>query len=132
MQNITSAGELKTAIQQLEVEQAASEKLLKDQFYHAFESLKPANLIKGTIKDIATSPYLIDNLVGTAIGIATGYLSKKIFVRSSTSIARKLIGAALQFGVANAVTPTPGTVKSIGRFVLKRIHRKKRLDSKKV
>jgi len=48
--------------------------------------LKPVNLLKSTLKDITSSPYLIDNILGTTIDLATGYLSKKLVVRASGNI----------------------------------------------
>ena len=86
MENITSKNSLKNAIQLLEVEQAIQGQLLKEQFYLTCESLKPVNLIKSTLKDIVLSPNLIDRILGNAIGLATGYLSKKIFIGTSGNI----------------------------------------------
>jgi hypothetical protein len=54
MQNITSIAELKNAIQLLEVKQADKGQLLKEQFFLTFESLKPANLLRSTVNDIAS------------------------------------------------------------------------------
>ncbi len=125
MQNINSVAGLKNAIQLLEVEQAINGQLLKEQFYLTYESLKPVNLLKGTLKDITSSPYLIENILGTAIGLATGYLSKKIVVGASGNIIRKLFGSVLQLGVTNAVAQHPDGIKSIGQFIFQHIFRKK-------
>ena len=95
MEKITSATGLKNAILSLETDQAIQGQLLKEQFHFAYESIKPVNLIKSTLKDVASSPYLIDNILGTAIGLATGYLSKKIFIGSSGNLFRKLLGSSI-------------------------------------
>ena len=95
MQNITSVAELKNAIQLLEVEQNLKGKILKEQFYLVYENFKPVNLLTGTLKDIVKSPYLIDNILGTAMGLATGYLSNKTIVSTSGNLVRKLIGSIL-------------------------------------
>ena len=63
MQKITPTDELKNAIQLLEVEQAAKWQLLKEQFHLSFESLKPLNIFKSTLNEVASSPYLIDNII---------------------------------------------------------------------
>ena len=131
MQNITSAAGLKNAIQLLEAEQAVKGQLLKEQFYLTYESLKPVNLLKSTLNDIASSPYLIDNILGTAMGLATGYLSKKIFIGASGNIFRKLFGSILQFGVTNVVAQHPDTIKSFGQFIFQHIFRKKEMNSEK-
>ena len=70
MQIITSTSDLKNAIQLLEVEQADKGQLLKEQFYLVYDSFQPARLINGTLSQIVSSPYLIDNILGTAIGLA--------------------------------------------------------------
>lgn len=131
MQNITSVAELKNSILLLEDEQAVKGQLLKEQFLITYESLKPLNLLRNTLKEISTSPYLIDNILGTATGLATGYLSKKVFIGASANIIRKLIGSVLQFGVTTAVAQHPDTIKSLGQFILQHIFRKKEKNSEK-
>lgn len=127
MENITSIAELKKAIQLLEMEQAITRQLLIDQFLLTYESLKPVNILKNTLKDISSSPYLIENIIGTALGLGTGYLSKKIIVGASGNIIRKIFGSVLQFGVTNLVAKHPDAIKSIGQFMYQHvIHRKDR------
>ena len=132
MQNITSSVSLKDAIQLLEVEQGIKAQLLKDQFYLTFESLKPVNLLKNTLHDISSSPYLIDNILGTALGIASGFLTNKIFIGRSGNIIRNLLGSVLQFGVTNVVAQHPETIKSLGEVIMQFILRKKGVNSKKL
>ena len=95
MQNINSAAQMKLAIQQLELKHAIQGHLLKKEVFLTFESMKPTNIIKNTLSDIASSPYLIDNVLGTTMAVVTGYLSKKIAVGSSDSPFRKAIGCLL-------------------------------------
>jgi len=83
MQKIASIAGLKNAIQLLEVEQADKGQLLKEQLFLTYESLKPVNLLRSTVNDIASSTYLIDNILGAAIGLVSGFLSKKIFIGAS-------------------------------------------------
>jgi len=127
MLNISSISELKNAIQLLEDEQTSKELLLKKQLLHTYESLKPVNLLKNTIKEVASSPYLIDNVIGTAIGLASGYLTKKIVVNASGNMFRKLIGSVLQFGVTNLVAQNPETIKSFGKYLFQLILSKKEM-----
>jgi hypothetical protein len=129
MQNITSTAGLKNAIQLLEVEQAIKGQLLKEQFSIAYDSFKPVNLLKGALKDITTSPFLIDNILGTTMGLATGSLSKKIFIGTSGNIFRKLIGSILQFGVTNFVAKHPDAIKSFGQVIFQYFLRKKEKNS---
>jgi len=125
MENITSAAGLKNAIQLLEVEQADKGQLLKAQFYLTYESLKPVNLLRSTLNDVASSPYLIDNIIGTALGLTSGFLSKKIFIGASGNKFRKLIGYVLQFGVTNFVAQHHDTIKSFSQAFFQFFVRKK-------
>jgi hypothetical protein len=131
VQNITSTAELKNAIQLLEVEQGIKGQLLKEQFYITYESLKPVNLLKSTLNDIASSPYLKDNILNTFLGLATGYITKKIFIGASGNKFRKLIGSILQFGVVNFVSQHPEAIKSFGQLIFQHFLHKKETNSKK-
>jgi hypothetical protein len=126
MQNIASSEDLKDAIQLLEVDQGIKGQLLKEQLYITYESLKPVNLIKQTLKEISSSPYLIDNISGSVMGLLSGFLSKKIFVGASGNLFRKLIGSILQFGVTNVVAQNSDIIKSAGQVLLQHLFRKKK------
>jgi len=125
MQNINYTVELKKSIEIVEVDQNLSRYLLKEQFITTYESLKPVNLLKNTLNEVISSPDLMDNLLGTLVGLSTGYLSRKIVVGASGNVFRKLIGSVLQFGVTNIIAQHPDTIKSVGQFVIERIFRKK-------
>ena len=127
MENITCAIALKNAISQLEVEQAIDGQLLKEQFCVTYESLKPINILRNTLYEITSSPHLVDSILGTAAGLASGYLSRKIvMIGASGNLVRRLFGSILQLGVTNVVTEHPDSIKSIGQFIFQRIIRKKR------
>ena len=132
MQNITSAIALKNRIQLLEIEQNAMGQLLRDQFYLTYEGLRPVNLLKSALNDISSSPFLIDNILSSAMGIASGFLTNKIFVGRSGSIIRSLLGSILQFGVTNVVAQHPETIKSLGQVIMQYFLRKKRTNSQKL
>lgn len=125
MQNIKSSVELKNAIQLLEIDRSIKEQLLKDQFHVIYESVRPINIIKNTIKDITSSPSLSENLLGSIIGLATGYVSKKIVIGSSGNIFKKLLGSVIQFGVTNTVANHSDTIKIISQSIVKHFFRKK-------
>jgi hypothetical protein len=131
MQNITSSAGLKEAIRLLEVEQAANGKLLKEQFISTYESFKPASLLRSTLHDITSSPNLVENLLGTALGLGAGYLSRSILPGVTAMRLGKLIGPVLQLGVTNFVSKQSGNIRSLGEVMLLRIFRKKRLETRK-
>ena len=125
MEKITCAAELKIAIQTLEFQRDVQGELLKEQFLVTFESLKPANMIKTTLHEITSSPYLIDNMLGAITGIVSGYISKKIAVGTSHSVIRKVMGSVLQFSITNLVAQHPDILKLAGNFLIKKIFQKK-------
>ena len=128
MKNRSSTAELQNAIQLLEAEQAVKLKLMKDHFHLAYESLRPVNLIEGTLKDIASSPYLMDNIWGTAMGLATGYLSKKVVVGMSGSKLRRFFGAIMQLGITNLVAQNPTAIKNVSKYIYQHIFHKKEIN----
>jgi hypothetical protein len=117
MENTSSRAELKDLIQLLELQQAIEGELLKEQFYLTYDSLKPVNLLKSTISEAVSFPILFNNILGTAVGLATGYVSKKIIVGTSGNLFRKLLGFAAQLGVTNTVAQHPGAIRSTGQFI---------------
>jgi len=128
MQHKTSIAGLKDAIQLLEAEQDANGQLLKEQFYIIVKGLRPANFLMKTLGKLTSSPYLIENILGTSIGLASGFLTKRIVVSTSGNILRKLLGSVLQFGVTNIVARHPGTIKLFGKLILRSIFRKKNVN----
>jgi hypothetical protein len=129
-QTISSTAGLKESILLLETEQSIKGQILKDQLFITYESLKPGNLLKYTLKEISSTPNLIDNIAGTAMGLVGGYLSKKIIVGTSGNIIRKLIGSLLQFGITNVVAQNSAGIKSFGLTLLQHFIHRKELNSK--
>jgi len=74
---ITTANELDAAILQLEQRRMTEEQALITQFNITYHSLQPINLIKGAIADIAGSEEIRDKVINAAVGVGTGFLTKK-------------------------------------------------------
>jgi hypothetical protein len=70
------------------------------------------------------------NFISTTLGLAGGYLSKKIVVGASHNIFRKLFGSLLEFGITNVVAQHPDSIKSAGQFIFN-MFRKKEMNSEK-
>ena len=119
MEKINSEASLKAAILQLEIMQTEEGKMLKEQFHQAYESIKPINLIKSTFHQLAASEDIKDNIINTSVGLAAGYLAEKLVEGMTSGPFKKLLGAAVMFGVTNVVAKNPETVKSLGKGVLK-------------
>ena len=113
MENISTTAELKEAIQLLEMEKSLHLQEMREKFSLTWESLKPANLIKNTLKDIGSSPYLFNNIFNVSLGLVAGYLSRRaLFLGRSGRKSGKLLGLILQLGVTNLVVHAPKAIKS--------------------
>jgi hypothetical protein len=87
----------------LQAKKAGEWEELKNQFEVTKESLRPMNLVKGAFHDITSSPDFKTNIVGNVVGLASGYLSKKILFGGTHNPLKKIAGAVLQFAVSNFV-----------------------------
>lgn len=130
MRNITSVDELKNAIQFLEAEQIAKGQLLKEQAILIYESLKPINFFRNTLRDIFSIPDMTENISGNTIGAAS-FLIDKLFVGKSGNIFRKIIGSLLQFGLSNVITRNSDFIRSFGQVIIQQLFRKKKDESQK-
>lgn len=129
MENITTTEELKNAIELLEFEQTYKWQIVKKQLLVVHEGLKPLNLIKSTISEATSSPYLMENILGAAAGLASGYVSRKIVIGRSANVIRKLIGSAIQFGVTNVVASHADSIKTFGQNIFQYFRRKKEINA---
>lgn len=126
MEAITTSIELKNAILLLEFDQQIREQQLKEQVFLTIESLKPVNLIKSTLHEVVSSPYLIDNILGVAMGLTSGYITKKIAMGKSVSVIRKILGTLLEFGITNVVAQNTDSIKTFGQSIYQYFLRKKK------
>lgn len=116
----SSIDSLKESIRLLEIRQVEEGLALKVQFKETFESLKPVNLIKNTINDLANSVEIKNSLFETIVSILTGYLTKKLMISSKSNPIMKILGALLQFGVTSLVAKN---AESIRNYVMDLIDR---------
>ena len=119
MERITTQHELRAAILRLEVQQSNEGKALKEQFQTVYNSVKPANIIISTIKDLGESSIIKDGLLNTSVGFGTGYISKMLFQGVVKSPLKKLLGSVLMFGITNLVTKNPEGIKLMARKIFK-------------
>lgn len=124
MKKIHKAEELKSAILELEAKKIVSEEALKRQFHETLETLKPSNLLKNTVSEVAASPKFKHNLLNLALGLGAGYLTQKITVGRKAGLLARTLGTALQFGVTSLVVKNKANENEVGHkrgSLLKRI-----------
>lgn len=125
MKSITTLIELKEEIALLETKQEGNARDLKEQFKIGFESLRPVNLIKSTVKELVSAPDLKGNILNATIGIGAGYLTRKVVIGSTLNPLKQLLGTLLQVGITNVVSRKgdgikAGTLKLIGNLFAKK------------
>ncbi|MBU0486350.1 MAG: hypothetical protein KKA07_09800 [Bacteroidetes bacterium] len=125
MEKITTSDELQNAIQKLEVERSIQKKSLQIQFHLVYQSLKPVDFLKSTLKDIISSPSITKNAAGSLLGVISGYFSKRLISGKSESVVRKVLGAVAQYGVRNVVASHSGNLKTIAQTLFQHLFAKK-------
>jgi hypothetical protein len=95
---------LKESIRLLEIRQAEEAKEFKEQFKLTYESLKPSNIIKSTIRDLAHSVEVKNNLFDSVLSIISGFLAKRILSDSKSGFFTRIIRVLAHFGITNFVT----------------------------
>lgn len=125
MKPITTAGELKAAIRELEAQQAAELSMLKDQYKETKEGFKLINIIKGTFKDAAASPDLKKDAINAAIGFTTGIVARKLVIGKTINPFKKILGLIVEMAVAGTAVKNAQGIKSVGSILFNTLFRKK-------
>jgi hypothetical protein len=127
---IRNSKELEAAILHLENIKEVQKELLVAHFHETYEHFKPINLIKNTFNQIDFSPASVgDTLVNAAISTGAGLLTKKLFIGRSNNIFKKLLGLAVELGVANIVAKKSDDIKETGiKFFKSFLRHKKEED----
>ena len=102
---------LKESICLVKIRQIEEGKILKEQFKITYESLKPVNLIKNSMKDLVSSVEIKSSIFETLISIVSGYLTQKFIVTSKSNVFIKTLGMLMQFGVTNLVAKNSEDVR---------------------
>jgi hypothetical protein len=124
MEKINSETSLNDAILQLERKHAEEGIMLKKQFYIAFDSIKPINLLKSTFKEAAASQELKTDILKTALGLIAGYLSKKALENATNSPLKKILGISLLAGFSTFIANNPDMVRKLGMILMSLMQKK--------
>ncbi len=121
MKKVEASARLKQLILAKEAEHRAEGRELREHFFLTYESLKPVNIIRNTVKDIFASPEIKNNLVNTALGVVSGLVAKKIFTGKSTSTLTKMFGDILELAVASGIASNADEIRAIGNIIIKKL-----------
>jgi len=120
MQKVSATDTLRKTILMLEIRQIEEGKLLSEQFKATYESVKPLNILRKMIGEITEPSALKDNLVQSAVGLVSGYVSRKMLVGSSKNPILRLAGIIAQFGVTTLVANNSALIEAKGIQYLNR------------
>ena len=123
---INNSSDLKAAIIRLEQQNKIQKNLVVEQFHTTYESLKPVNILKSSLNKVVHSPGVVENVINATIGLGAGFLSKKILLGGSRGILNKLLGTAVEFGVAGLVSKKSGSIKSGGISLFNKLFKPKK------
>lgn len=109
---------LNASIAMLEQKRAAEFQSLKSHLRSTGESLKPANLLRSAVKDVAHSSQLKSILIKTAVAVAAGYVAKRLITRQrKTEKNNNLMGNVLQYGISFLASNRNKLLKTAGIYV---------------
>lgn len=117
MQQIHNEADIEQAIVLLEKKQQEEEAILRQQVVLIGESLMPITIIKNTIKEAAATHDLKNDFFKAIVGITAGYLTKVVLESTTDNPAKKVVGTAVIYGVAEMVVNNPDIIKSVGKGV---------------
>lgn len=112
MAKLTAVDSLRESIRLLEIKQGEEEKILKEQLLITYESLKPVNLFKNTIKEISGSFEIKRGLLEIIVSIFSAYFTQKMIVRPGKSVFKKVFVTILQLGVSSLVAKNADLIRN--------------------
>lgn len=126
IQQFSSVAELKTAIQQLEIQQANEWPPLKEQLLSTAETLKPKHIIKNMLGEALSKPAIKTTAVSATLGLATLLAANFFFPTKTSSKLIKLVTSTIVgLSTIRKVVNRGSQIKSIGSRLLKRLSGKK-------
>jgi hypothetical protein len=107
MYRINSDKSLQEAIRNLEAQRILELEILKKHTEYTVSQLNPLTIVKEKIHDglssigtTVNSTSFKNSVLKTGIGLASGFLTKKLLVGSSAGILKRLLGTAVQAAVS--------------------------------
>jgi hypothetical protein len=77
---------------------------LKTHIEFTYKSLQPVNLVKSGIKELVGSPEVKQGLFSNLVGLAGGFITKKMIIGPAAGMIRNSIGTVMQILMTNLVS----------------------------
>jgi hypothetical protein len=94
---------------------------LKDHFRETYESLKPINILKNTLRTAVASSDLRSKAANATIGMAVGFLAKKLLGGNSNNPIVKLVGTTIGSFIGSKAEENAEGIKSFGNFLVSKL-----------
>jgi len=118
---IDSRKSLLEAIEKLEERQRKEILAIKTDMRDAYESLKPANVLRTLVSELFHSPEIRKDLFQSGIGVGAGYLARRLVIGKSHNPFKRLMGYLVQVGVTNIVNSNEEEIESKGKNLIQRL-----------
>ena len=123
---INNSSELQAAIKKPELQKELQKDLLVKHFNATYQSLKPFNILKNSLSKVIHSPVAVDNIINTSLSLGVGLISKKLLLGKSSGILKKLLGTAMEFGIAGMISKQSNSLKLGGLNLLSKLFKSKK------
>ena len=110
MKKVEKAQELSLAIAELELKAAIQRKEIHESLAVISEKLRPANLVKTGVQSVLSGNHK-EELKNILMGMATGFISRKLFLRKSHGLVGKTLGNIVQWGMTGLVSKNAELIK---------------------
>lgn len=132
MRKISTTAELQASIRELELKTKQQEQALKSDARSTVKSLRPVNLVRVGLtgaKKVAATRDIRSLAFDTFVGMAAGYLTRKIVIGKSTNIFKRTIGAALQAAIIKMIYRNLPMIKYNAVKLITKAGQKKRISN---
>jgi len=125
---LENAQDLKQAITELEIKAASQKIEIQESVSIISENLKPANLVKSGVQSVFSGNHT-EELRNVLIGLATGFISRKLLLRKSNGFVKKTLGNVIQWGITGLVSKNAELIKEKAGVVIDRFFKKHKKDA---
>jgi hypothetical protein len=117
MEKITNSSDLEKVIFDLGLQKEEEWVLVKEQFHNSMDRLNPFSIMKNEFKEFVSSPTLKHDLINAGIGVATGFIAKKVLIGQTNNPFSKVFGFITEFVVANQVGKNADGIQGFGKKI---------------
>ena len=116
MQKIISESDLIDSIAQIEKILEEENSMLKAKIQVSLDSIRPFPIIRNTLRQLAASQEIKENIIKITAGLATVYISNRIFKSNSSHLFKNVLNSGLFYGITNFLTKKSWSTEPNGQY----------------